>query len=414
MPKIKDAVLDKFLRYIAIDTESDYNANTYPSTEKQFNLGRLLVKELKDIGLVDVTIDEYCYVTATLPSNTKKETKTIGFLAHLDTSPDMSGKGVNPLMFEDYQGGDLYLNEVRGIILSPEVFPSLSNYLGDTIITTDGTTLLGADDKAGIAEIMAAMEYLVAHPEIEHGTIKVAFTPDEEIGRGMDYFNVERFNVDYAYTVDGGAVGELVYETFNAATAKVTINGNSIHPGSAKNKMVNSIQVGMELAAMLPAGEKPEFTEGYEGFTHLFKIKGNVEQTCLEFMIRDHNKEAFTKKKMFLQEAAAFLNKKYGSGTVDLELIDSYQNMKEMIEPVFEIVALAERAMEAVGVTPFIAPVRGGTDGARLSFMGIPCPNIFTGGHNYHGKFEYIPVSSMEKAVRVLVKICELYVEPGF
>ncbi len=405
---IKSKVMERFLRYVKFDTESDPQSATYPSTEKQFELANALVEELKEIGLTDAAVDKYCYVTATLPANTDTTTKTIGFLAHMDTSPDMPGKDVKPTIVENYDGGDILLNREKKITLSPTDFPSLENYKGDTIIATDGTTLLGADNKAGIAEIVTAMEYLLAHPKIKHGTIKIAFTPDEEIGRGVDFFDVEKFNADFAYTLDGGPLGELEYENFNAAAAKVTINGTSIHPGGAKNRMINSMQIAMELNSLLPAAEKPEYTEHYEGFIHLVTLQGNVEKTGMNYIIRDHDKDLFAKKKETMQNAVNFLNQKYGPDIVRLELQDSYYNMKEKIEPVIEIIHLATAAMEEVGIEPKISPIRGGTDGARLSFMGLPCPNIFTGGHNFHGKYEYIPISSMIKAVEVVVKIAEL------
>jgi tripeptide aminopeptidase len=345
---------------------------------------------------------------ATLPSNLDREVKTIGFIAHMDTSPDASGESVKPALVENYNGGDILLNREKNIILSPKDYPDMQDYIGETLIVTDGTTLLGADDKAGIAEIITAMEYLTAHPEIPHGEIKVAFTPDEEIGRGADFFDVAKFNADFAYTVDGGPLGELEYENFNAASAKITVWGRNVHPGSAKNIMINSMLIAMELNSLLPVAERPEFTEHYEGFIHLTNISGDVEGTKLHYIVRDHSKELFTRKKEIIQEAVNFLNKKYGPGTVDLQITDSYYNMKEKIEPVFEIVKLAQKAMEAAGVKPRITPIRGGTDGARLSFMGLPCPNLFTGGHNYHGRFEYIPVDSMKNAVDVVVKIVEL------
>jgi len=403
-----DRVIERFLRYVQIDTTSDPESETCPSTEKQFNLGRELVEELREIGLNDVSMDENGYVMATLPANVDRDIKTIGFLAHMDTSPDMSGVNVRPTFVENYDGGDIVLNQEKNIVLSPLDFPDLNDYVGETLITTDGTTLLGADNKAGIAEIITAMEYLVNHSEIEHGKIKVAFTPDEEIGRGADLFDVKKFDASFAYTVDGGPLGELEYENFNAAGAKIKIHGRNVHPGSSKNKMVNSMLIAMELHSLLPAAERPEYTEHYEGFTHLTNISGDVEETNLQYIIRDHSKELFEKKKLVLAEAVNFLNLKYGADTVELQLKDSYYNMKEKIQPVMEIVELAKKAMEEVGVTPLITPVRGGTDGARLSFMGLPCPNIFTGGHNFHGKYEYIPVKSMGKAVDVILKIVEL------
>ncbi|HOB34353.1 MAG TPA: peptidase T [Bacillota bacterium] len=404
-----EKVVERFLRYVAIDTQSDPESSSFPSTAKQLDLARLLVRELEEIGMQDVTLDENGYVMATLPANVRQDIPTIGFIAHMDTSPDMSGKNVRPVLVENYDGGDIVLNREKNIILSPADFPDLKNYAGETLITTDGTTLLGADNKAGIAEIITAMEYLLTHPEIEHGEIKVAFTPDEEIGRGADRFDVGKFNAAFAYTVDGGPLGELEYENFNAASARIRIQGRNVHPGSAKNKMVNSMLIAMELNSLLPPGERPEYTDGYEGFFHLTGINGDVEETRLQYIIRDHFRDLFEKKKQVLRAAADFLNLKYGSGTVELEITDTYYNMKEKIEPVLEIVDLAKRAMEEVGVTPLITPVRGGTDGARLSYMGLPCPNIFAGGHNYHGKYEYIPVSSMRKAVEVILKIIELH-----
>jgi len=403
-----DNVVEKFIRYVKYDTKSNPESQSCPSTKKQLTLGNQLVKELNAIGLSDVSIDDNGYVMATLPPNIQNNCPTIGFIAHLDTSPDMSGENVNPKFIENYQGEDIALNIEKNVVLSPSEFPDLNSYIGDTLITTDGTTLLGADNKAGVAEIVTAMEYLVTHPEIQHGTVKIAFTPDEEIGRGANLFDVNKFGADFAYTIDGGPLGELEYENFNAAGARVIIRGRNVHPGSSKNKMINSISIAMELNSMLPLNEKPEFTEGYEGFIHLNNINGDVEETTLHYIIRDHNKELFEKKKYILQDAAVFLNKKYGEGRVELELKDQYYNMKEKIEPVMEIVNLAKTAMEEVGVIPLIKPIRGGTDGARLSYMGLPCPNIFTGGHNYHGKFEYIPVSSMFKAVDVIIKIIQL------
>jgi len=391
-----------------MDTKSDPESKTCPSTRKQLDLGQVLVQELKEIGLIDAAMDENGYVMATLPANTHREVKTIGFIAHMDTSPDMSGAEVQAKFVENYNGGDIILNKNKNIVLSPMDFPDLNDYVGETLITTDGTTLLGADNKAGIAEIITAMEYLIAHPEVEHGEVKVAFTPDEEIGRGADRFDVEKFNAAFAYTVDGGPIGELEYENFNAAGAKIRIQGRNVHPGSSKNKMVNSMLIAMELNSMLPVAERPEYTEDYEGFTHLTNIHGDVEETNLQYIIRDHSRELFEQKKQVLEEAVKFLNTKYGANTLQLQMQDSYYNMREKIEPVMEIVELAKAAMEQVGVAPKITPVRGGTDGARLSYMGLPCPNIFTGGHNFHGKYEYIPVKSMKLAVDVIVKIIEL------
>jgi len=404
-----EKVTEKFLRYIKIDTKSDENSKTFPSTKKQFDLANLLVKELKEIGLSDASVDDKGYVMATLPSNIDKDIPTIGFIAHMDTSPDMSGENVSPKLVENYNGENIILNSEKNIILSPDDFPDLKDYIGKTLITTDGTTLLGADDKAGIAEIITAIEYLINNPDIKHGTIKVAFTPDEEVGQGADYFNVEKFGAKYAYTVDGGPIGELEYENFNAAGAKIFIQGRNVHPGSAKNKMINSMEIAMELNSMLPHEQKPQYTEDYEGFFHLTDINGEVEETTVKYIIRDHDKNKFEQKKELITKATEFLNTKYGENTLTLELKDSYFNMKEKIEPVMHVVDIAKQAMEEVGVVPRINPIRGGTDGARLSYMGLPCPNIFTGGHNFHGKFEYICVESMEKTVDVILKIIELY-----
>lgn len=406
-----EKVTDKFLRYVKIDTKSDENSKTFPSTKKQFNLANLLVKELKEIGLNDASVDEKGYVMATLSSNIDKDVPTIGFIAHMDTSPDMSGENVNPIFVDNYNGNHIILNSEKNIVLSPKNFPDLKEYIGKTLITTDGTTLLGADDKAGIAEIITAIEYLVNNPSIKHGTIKVAFTPDEEVGQGADYFDVEKFGADYAYTIDGGTIGELEYENFNAAGAKITIQGRNVHPGSAKNKMINSMEIAIELNAMLPENQKPQYTENYEGFFHLVGINGEVEETTIQYIIRDHDKDNFEQKKKLIKKVVEFLNIKYGENTLSLELKDQYYNMKEKIEPVMHVVDIASRAMNEVGVSPKIKPIRGGTDGARLSYMGLPCPNIFTGGHNFHGKYEYICVESMEKAVEVILKIAELYAE---
>lgn len=403
-----EKVVERFLKYVSFDTKSDPESESCPSTAKQLALGEYLVKELQGLGLKDAAMDEHGYIMATLPANTDEAVPTIGLIAHMDTSPDMSGENVKPQLVKDYDGGDIVLNEEQQIILSPKDFPELKNYVGETLITTDGTTLLGADNKAGIAEIITAVEYFIDHPEIKHGTIKVGFTPDEEIGRGADRFNVEAFGADYAYTIDGGPIGELEYENFNAAGAKVHIQGRNVHPGSSKNKMVNSILIAMELHGMLPVNERPEYTEGYEGFFHLNNLNGDVESTEMQYIIRDHDRAKFEKKKAILEEAVKFLNLKYGEGTVTLTLNDSYYNMKEKIEPVFHIIERAKAAMEAVGVTPVISPIRGGTDGARLSYMNLPCPNIFTGGHNFHGKYEYIPVGSMLKAVEVIVEILKV------
>jgi tripeptide aminopeptidase len=399
-------VVERFLKYVKFDTKSDENSNTVPTTASQLVLAKELVKELEELGLAEVSLDENGYIMATLPSNLDKKVPTIGFIAHMDTSPDMSGTNVNPKLVENYGGGDITLSE--GIVLSTKDFPELKDYIGETLITTDGTTLLGADDKAGIAEIITAVEYLVKHPEVPHGTIKIGFTPDEEVGRGADYFNVEKFGADLAYTMDGGAIGEIEYENFNAAGAKVIIQGRNVHPGYAKDKMVNSILIANEFIASLPAKETPETTEGYEGFYHLNSINGEVEKTVLSYIIRDFDEESFQRRKEFMMELGEKLNKKYDN-RITVEIKNQYRNMKEKIEPVMYVVDNAVKAMELVGVKPLVKPIRGGTDGARLSFMGLPTPNIFAGGLNFHGKFEYVPVSSMEKAVEVILKLTELY-----
>ncbi len=402
-------VVTKFLNYIRIDTQSNEESETCPSTEKQLNLANLLVSELNSLGLKDVSLDKNGYVMATLPSNIEKKVPIIGFIAHLDTSPDMSGENVSPQIIENYDGGIIMLNQEKNIFLSPHEFPEMRKYIGQTLITTDGTTLLGADDKAGIAEIITAIEFLVKNPQIPHGTIKIAFTPDEEIGRGVDNFDVDKFDADYAYTIDGGEIGELEYENFNAASAKIKIQGRNVHPGTAKNKMINAMLVGMKINAMLPVNEKPEYTEGYEGFYHLTNFSGTVEEASLSYIIRDHNRKKFEMKKDIITKIVDFQNHHYGEGTVSLELKDQYFNMREKVEPVKFIVDIAEKAMLEIGIIPKIIPIRGGTDGARLSYLGLPTPNIFTGGLNFHGKFEFIPIPSMEKCVETIVKITELY-----
>jgi tripeptide aminopeptidase len=404
-----EKLVQRFLKYVKIDTKSDPNSASCPSTEKQFNLGKELVKELQELGLEDAAMDDNGYVMATLPSNTDKDLPNLGFIAHMDTSPDMTAENVKPQIIKDYDGNDILLNGEKNIVLSPKDFPELKDYIGEDLITTDGTTLLGADDKAGIAEIMTAVEHLINNPEIKHGTIKIGFTPDEEVGRGADKFDVEKFAADLAYTVDGGQIGELEYENFNAAYAKIKINGRNVHPGTAKNKMINAISIAMEFNSMLPTNQVPEYTEGYEGFYHLHDIKGNVEETILEYIIRDHDKEKFEEKKKRVENIVKYLNDNMGKGTVELDMKDQYYNMKEKIEPVMHIVEIAERAMKEVAVKPIIKPIRGGTDGARLSYMGLPCPNLFTGGHNFHGKFEYISINSMKKSVDVILKIAELF-----
>lgn len=404
-------VVNRFLRYAQIDTQSDREGPGCPSTQKQFDLARLLVDELNAMGLTDVHLDEKCFVTATLPANVDRDVPAVGWIAHIDTSPDFSGTNVRPQIVENYNGGDIVLNRDANVVLSPRDFPELKQYAGQTLITTDGTTLLGADDKAGIAEIMAALQMLVDRPEIEHGPIRVAFTPDEEIGTGIQQFDVESFACDFAFTLDGGELGQLQYENFNAAAAMVTVHGRNVHPGTAKNKMINSNLIAIELNELLPVQQRPEFTEGYEGFYHLDRIDGTVERTDLRYIIRDHDRAKFEAKKALIQKAVDFINAKYGENTAELRMKDQYYNMREKIEPVMHIMDTARRAMQAVGVQPLVVPIRGGTDGAQLTYMGLPTPNIFTGGHNFHGKFEYIPVESMQKAVDVLVRIAQLVAE---
>ncbi|GAA0312138.1 tripeptide aminopeptidase [Gracilibacillus halotolerans] len=406
---MKAKLIDRLIRYAKINTQSDENNPSCPSTKGQWDLAHLLVEELDEIGMEDVTIDENAYIMATLPSNitTADTIPTVGFLAHIDTATDFTGENVKPQIVENYDGGDIVLNKQKNITLSPSDFPELSSYQGNTLITTDGTTLLGADNKAGIAEIMTAMEYLINHPEIKHGNVRVAFTPDEEIGRGPHLFDVEKFNADFAYTIDGGPLGELQYESFNAAAAKLTFKGNNVHPGTAKGKMVHASKLAMEFHNQLPAHEAPEFTENYEGFYHLISFEGDVEEAKLYYIIRDHNRELFQQKKNFVKEAVNKLQKQYGDERVRLEMTDQYFNMAEKIEPVKYIVDIAAEAMKDVSVTPIIQPIRGGTDGSQLSFMGLPTPNIFTGGENFHGKYEYISVQSMEKATETIIKIVE-------
>lgn len=411
-------VVDKFLKYVTIDTQADEDSTTSPSTEKQKDLARLLVGELKEMGASDVRMDEeYGYVYATIPSTLKEEGKevpVIGFIAHMDTSPAVSGKDVKPRIVENYDGKDIVLNQELNIILPVEENPELLEYEGKKLIVTDGTTLLGADDKAGVAEIMTMAQTLLAHPEKEHGTIRIAFTPDEEVGRGVDHFDVEGFQADYAYTVDGGALGELEYESFNAAGARLHVNGYSVHPGSAKNKMLNAILLAQEFQSLLPVFETPAATEGYEGFYHADRMTGTVESAQVDYIIRDHSRELFEKKKAYFREAADFLNKKYGKEIFTVEMQDSYYNMKEKIYPEnAHLIDTAVKAMEEAGVTPLIAPIRGGTDGSRLSFMGLPCPNLCTGGMNYHGRYEYVCIESMEKCVEIILNIISLYAEHG-
>lgn len=406
-----EKILDKFLRYVAIDTMSDPDSPSQPSTQKQFNLLNLLCEELKAMGVEDVSVDQYGYLMATIPSNIEKDVPAIGFIAHVDSSPDASGADIKPQVFENYDGGDIVINQEKGMKLSPVDFPELRRYIGQTIVTTDGTTLLGADDKAGVAEIMCAAEYIMTHPEFKHGEIKIGFTPDEEIGRGVDYFDVAKFGAKYAYTMDGGQIGELEYENFNAAGAKITVQGRNIHPGYAKDKMVNAIILASELNDMLPVWQRPEHTSGYEGFFHIVKFSGVVEEATIQYIIRDHDFELFEQKKKLLEECVAFMNAKYGEGTFTLEMKDQYYNMRKEVEPHYHIIETAVKAMEEAGIEVDIRPIRGGTDGARLSFMGLPCPNIFAGGHNFHGKFEYVPVESMEKATEVILNILKIYAQ---
>ena len=403
-------VIDRFIKYAKIDTQSDENSSQTPSTQKQFNLAKEVERELTEMGLTDISLDNNCYLMATLPANTDKKVPVIGFVAHFDTSPDMSGENVNPRIVKNYDGKDIVLNEAQQIISSPTDFPELLDHIGEDIIVTDGTTLLGADDKAGIAEIVTAIHYLIDHPEIKHGKIRIGFTPDEEIGRGADLFDVAKFGAEWAYTMDGSEVGELEYENFNAASAKITIQGRNVHPGYAKNKMINALHVANELVTMLPVNERPEYTEKYEGFFHLIGINGTVDEASISYIIRDHDREIFENRKKQMEQAVAFLNARYNN-RLKLELRDQYYNMREKVEPVKHVVDYAFRAMEAVGVTPNVKPIRGGTDGARLSFMGLPCPNIFAGGMNFHGRYEFLPIPSMEKAVKVIVKIAELVAE---
>lgn len=400
-------VVDRFLKYVTFATQSDEESGITPSTSGQRVFAEALVKELEALGLEEISLDDNSYLMATLPSNMEdKEVPTIGFISHLDTSPDMSGEGVKPRIVS-YTGGDIVLNETENIVLSPRMFPEMEQYIGQDLIVTDGTTLLGADDKAGVAAIISAVAYLKEHPEIKHGKIRIGFTPDEEIGAEADHFDVEKFGCEFAYTVDGGEIGELEYENFNAAAAKVVFSGRNVHPGTAKDKMVNASLLAVEFASMLPADQRPETTEGYEGFFHLTTMVGSVEQAVLQYIVRDHSRELFEQKKQLLEQITAQLNKKY-PGMVSLEMHDQYYNMREIVEPKKYIVDLASEAMEAVGVKPQIKPIRGGTDGARLSFMGLPCPNLFTGGHNFHGRYEYIPIPSLQKSMETVVKIAEL------
>ncbi|PJW15231.1 MULTISPECIES: peptidase T [unclassified Geobacillus] len=406
---MKQELIERFIRYAKVNTQSDPESSTCPSTQGQWELARMLVEELKSIGMEDVTVDENGYVMATLPANTDKNVPVIGFLAHMDTAPEFTGANVNPQIIEQYDGGDIVLNKEQGIILSPNDFPELAGYKGHTLITTDGTTLLGADDKAGIAEIMTAMNYLIQHPEIKHGKVRVAFTPDEEIGRGPHKFDVAKFGAQFAYTVDGGPLGELEYESFNAAEAKITIKGKNVHPGTAKGKMINSIKIAMEFQQQLPADEAPEHTEGYEGFYHLLSFQGSVEETKLHYIIRDFDREQFEARKAKMNEIAASLAQKYGNDRITLEINDQYYNMREKIEPVRLIVDIAHEAMTNLGIEPKVKPIRGGTDGSQLSYMGLPTPNLFAGGENFHGRYEYISADTMVKSAEVIVEIIKLF-----
>ena len=408
-------IIDRFVSYVTIDTESDTSSLTTPSTLKQWDLANKLVEELKMIGMDDVTIDENAYIMATLPSNVTHKVPTIGFVSHFDTTPDFTGKDVKPQIITNYDGGDIVLNKEQNIVLSPNYFKDLLQYKGQTLITTNGLTLLGADDKAGITEIVTAMEFLIQNPQIKHGKIRVGFTPDEEIGRGAHKFDVEKFGCDWAYTMDGSQIGELEYENFNAAGAKITFKGKSVHPGYAKGKMINSMLIANDFIEELPKGETPQETSGYEGFYHVHHLTGTIEETILELIIRDFDADSFEKRKLFIENTAKKYNEKFakqfGENIVICEIKDQYFNMKEKVEPVFHIIEIAEKAMLDLGITPLIKPIRGGTDGCQLSYKGLPCPNIFAGGHNFHGKYEYVPVESMQKAVEVIVKIAELTVD---
>ena len=405
-----EKILDRFLRYVSVDTQSDENSESQPSSAKQLDLLRMLRDELTAMG-VEATLDEYGYVMAKLPSNIDRKVPVVGFIAHVDTSPDASGANVRPQIIENYDGGDIALKGVPGLFLKPSEFPELHAHKGETIITTDGTTLLGADDKAGVAEIMNAVQYMVEHPEFKHGEIRIGFTPDEEIGRGVVKFDVKKFGAEYAYTMDGGEVGELEFENFNAASAKIHIQGRNVHPGYAKGKMKNAILIGMELNSLLPIQQRPEFTEGYEGFFHIISFKGSVEEADFGYIIRDHDRAKFEEKKEVIGKCVAFINEKYGEGTASLEVKDQYYNMRQQVEPYYFIVEKAVKAMEMEGIEARIQPIRGGTDGANLSFKGLPCPNIFAGGLNFHGKMEFAPLESIEKASRVVLNIISLFAE---
>ena len=405
-----EKILTRFLRYVSVDTQSNEESETQPSAAKEWNLLKMLLEELQTLG-VEASLDEYGYVMATLPSNLDKDVPAVGFIAHVDTAPDASGADVKPQIIENYDGSAIDLKGVPGLQLKPEEFPELLHFVGQTLITTDGTTLLGADDKAGVAEIMTAVQYLVEHPEVKHGKICIGFTPDEEIGRGVVKFDVSRFGADYAYTMDGGEIGELEFENFNAASAKIHIQGRNVHPGNAKGKMKNAILIGQELNSLLPVDQRPEYTEGYEGFFHLISFKGAVEEADFAYIIRDHDRAKFEAKKVLIQQVTDFINTKYGEGTAILVLKDQYYNMREQVEPHYFIIEKAIKAMEMAGIKPKIQPIRGGTDGANLSFKGLPCPNIFAGGLNFHGKMEYVPLQSMEKAAEVILNLIKLFAE---
>lgn len=407
-----EKIRDRFLRYVAVDTMSNEDSETQPSAEKELNLLRMLRDELVGLG-VEATLDEWGYVMASIPSNVEEAVPAIGFIAHVDTSPDASGAAIKPQIIPDYDGSDVPLKGVPGLVLSVGDFPELLAHKGETLITTDGTTLLGADDKAGVAEIMSAVQYIVEHPEFKHGKICIGFTPDEEIGRGVVKFDVERFGADYAYTMDGGEVGELEFENFNAASASLHVQGRNVHPGYAKGKMLNAIRIAEEFDALLPPSQKPEYTEGYEGFLHIIGFKGTVEESDVTYIIRDHDSVKFEALKKTMRDCEAFINARYGTGTAVLTIKDQYRNMREQVEPHYHIVEKAVKAMEMAGIKPHIQPIRGGTDGANLSFKGLPCPNIFAGGLNFHGKFEWVTVENMEKAEAVILNIIKLYADPS-
>ena len=402
-----NSLVERFLKYVQIDTDSNPESNACPSSEIQWDLAKVIIEDLKALGMEDITLDENCYIMATLPANCDEDIPAIGFIAHMDTAPSYNGRGVKPRIVENYNGEDIVLNSEENVVLSPKDFSHMRNYIGQDLIVTDGSSLLGADDKAGIVEIIEAIKYLKEHPEIKHGVVKVGFTPDEEIGRGADLFDVKKFDCKFAYTVDGGELGELEYENFNAASATVKIEGRDIHPGSAKNSMINSIMIAMELNAMLPCDQRPEHTENYEGFFLLDELTGTVENTKMEYIIRDHSMRKFNEKKIIIKDAVQYLAKKYKDAKIEIEVKDSYYNMREKIEPVMYIIDLAKKSMEELEIAPNIRPIRGGTDGARLSYRGLACPNLFTGGHNFHGRFEYICIQSMEKARDLIVKIAE-------